>query len=146
MHTTIEQVLALASSNLLLNKPTLLGSCNEEEARFPANSGLIRPIRLRVGDVMAGRPNLISNPGQDHEALLKERGLNDGEVEVLLIDLALPDGSGIDLIREASAKRPELKIIVYVDSRHLEMVSWLAWVSPQRLVKITADSADIPHS
>jgi len=32
--------------------------------------------------------------------------------EVLLIDLALPDGSGVDLIREASAQTPALKIIV----------------------------------
>ena len=40
------------------------------------------------------------------------RALLSAPMEVLLIDLALPDGSGIDLIREASAKRPELKIIV----------------------------------
>ena len=40
------------------------------------------------------------------------RSLLSVPMEVLLIDLALPDGSGIDLIREASTKRPELKIIV----------------------------------
>lgn len=35
-----------------------------------------------------------------------------GKLDVLLIDLALPDGSGIDLIREAQRLRPEVKTIV----------------------------------
>lgn len=33
-------------------------------------------------------------------------------LDVLLIDLALPDGNGVDLIREASVSQPALKIIV----------------------------------
>ncbi len=40
------------------------------------------------------------------------RALLDAPIDILLIDLALPDGNGIDLIREAAAKRPELRIIV----------------------------------
>lgn len=42
----------------------------------------------------AGRALLASNP------------------DVLLIDLALPDGNGVDLIRQARAEHPEIKIIV----------------------------------
>lgn len=46
------------------------------------------------------------------ETLSAGRALLGDGVDVLLIDLALPDGSGVDLIREARAKLPAIKIIV----------------------------------
>lgn len=46
------------------------------------------------------------------DTLAAGRALLGGGVDVLLIDLALPDGNGVDLIREARAKLPTIKIIV----------------------------------
>lgn len=46
------------------------------------------------------------------DCLAAGRTLITGPLDVLLIDLALPDGSGIDLIREARAAKAPLKIIV----------------------------------
>jgi DNA-binding NarL/FixJ family response regulator len=40
------------------------------------------------------------------------RTLLQGDLDVLLIDLALPDGNGVDLIREARERLPQIKIIV----------------------------------
>ena len=40
------------------------------------------------------------------------RAVNDGPVDVLLVDLGLPDGSGIDVIRAAHAKWPSCAIMV----------------------------------
>lgn len=39
-------------------------------------------------------------------------GLAAGPADVLLLDLGLPDGDGIDFIREATALRPGLRVIV----------------------------------
>jgi DNA-binding NarL/FixJ family response regulator len=46
------------------------------------------------------------------DGLARGRGLLNRNIDVLLIDLALPDGSGIDLIREIDAHRGKIKIIV----------------------------------
>jgi DNA-binding NarL/FixJ family response regulator len=46
------------------------------------------------------------------DTLAAGRALVAGEPDVLLIDLALPDGNGVDLIREARAQWPCIKIIV----------------------------------
>lgn len=46
------------------------------------------------------------------DCLTAGRALLAQSPDVLLIDLALPDGSGIDLIREARARTPAIKIIV----------------------------------
>lgn len=46
------------------------------------------------------------------DCLAAGRALIAEPLDVLLIDLALPDGSGIDLIREARAAKAPLKIIV----------------------------------
>jgi DNA-binding NarL/FixJ family response regulator len=46
------------------------------------------------------------------ETLAAGRALMAGAPDVLLIDLALPDGNGVDLIREARARLPGIKIIV----------------------------------
>jgi DNA-binding NarL/FixJ family response regulator len=46
------------------------------------------------------------------ETLAAGLALMAGAPDVLLIDLALPDGNGVDLIREARARLPGIKIIV----------------------------------
>jgi DNA-binding NarL/FixJ family response regulator len=46
------------------------------------------------------------------DSLTTGRALLEGAPDVLLVDLALPDGNGADLIREARARLPDLKIIV----------------------------------
>lgn len=46
------------------------------------------------------------------ETLAAGRALLAPGVDVLLIDLALPDGNGVDLIREARERLPAIKIIV----------------------------------
>lgn len=46
------------------------------------------------------------------ETLSAGRALLASNPDVLLIDLALPDGNGVDLIRQARAEHPEIKIIV----------------------------------
>lgn len=46
------------------------------------------------------------------DTLASGRALLQDAPDVLLIDLALPDGNGVDLIREARASRPDIKIIV----------------------------------
>lgn len=63
---------------------------------------LVRAIELTGDLVIEGAADSVA----DGRALLA-RG-----VDVLLVDLALPDGSGIELIREASALAPAPKIIV----------------------------------
>lgn len=54
------------------------------------------------------------------DSLAAGRLLIEPGVDVLLIDLALPDGNGVELIREARARLPDIKIIVvsiFGDSR-----------------------------
>lgn len=46
------------------------------------------------------------------DGIARGRDLLTQAIDVLLIDLALPDGSGIDLIRETSARDPKIRIIV----------------------------------
>ena len=54
--------------------------------------------------------------------LAEARVLLDLSPDVLLVDLQLPDGNGIDLIREASRRLPDCEAVVvtiFGDERHL---------------------------
>jgi|688.fasta_scaffold407536_2 DNA-binding NarL/FixJ family response regulator len=93
-----------------------------------------KPIHVfLVEDESEAREGLISIIDQDERlkvcgsaASLKEarRWISDGRhnVDVLLVDLGLPDGSGLDLISECCDLRPEAMIIVmtmFADERHV---------------------------
>lgn len=78
------------------------------------------PTRKRLEGVVAGLPELelLRSTGSAVEA----RGALREAPDVMLVDLGLPDGSGVDLIREAQRISPRTRamvITVLVDERHV---------------------------
>lgn len=78
------------------------------------------PTRKRLEGVVAGLPELqlLSSTGSAQEA---RRALREAP-DVMLVDLGLPDGSGVDLIREAQRISPRTRamvITVFVDEQHV---------------------------
>ena len=78
------------------------------------------PTRKRLEAVVNGIPSLslMASTGSASGARTALRGKPD----VLLVDLGLPDGSGVDVIREAQRVSPDtraLVITVFVDERHV---------------------------
>ncbi len=81
-----------------------------------------RPIRVAVVEDDPGFLSLITETVQSQSdlqltaaaATLAEgmSWLAHAEMDVLLVDLGLPDGSGIEMIRQASALRPECEVLV----------------------------------
>jgi DNA-binding NarL/FixJ family response regulator len=76
---------------------------------------------LVVDDDDAFRETVCAAIERDHSLVLAEQVSNvesareaiaRGEFDVALIDLGLPDGNGIDLIREIAATRPEADVMV----------------------------------
>lgn len=63
---------------------------------------LVRVVTQADGLDMAGSADMLT----------AGRALLDGAPDVLLIDLALPDGNGVELIREARERLTNIKIIV----------------------------------
>lgn len=47
-------------------------------------------------------------------------GMLDGAIEIAVIDLGLPDGSGADLIEELSEAEPDVPVLVLTESRNQE--------------------------
>jgi DNA-binding NarL/FixJ family response regulator len=78
------------------------------------------PTRKRLEAVVTGLPSLelLGSTASASEARTALRGKPD----VLLVDLGLPDGSGVDVIREAQRVSPGTRamvITVFVDERHV---------------------------
>ncbi|NKN39493.1 response regulator transcription factor [Agrobacterium sp. a22-2] len=68
------------------------------------------PIRWRVCDALRQAPEFVVS---EAATLAEARSLlNDNPNRVLLTDIRLPDGTGIDLIREVRRKQPETEIMV----------------------------------
>ncbi len=70
-----------------------------------------KPTRERLAAIIAEHPNLRLLAEADCCASARQL-LNDHSPDVLLADLGLPDGSGIDIVREAQQKSPEMETMV----------------------------------
>lgn len=78
------------------------------------------PTRMRLEAVVRNVPSL-SLMGSTGSASEARTALRD-KPDVLLVDLGLPDGSGVDVIREAQRVSPGTRamvITVFVDERHV---------------------------
>ena len=85
------------------------------EDEYTAREGLIHSIRQDERLYVAGSAGTLSEA---------RRWISDGRhsLDVLLVDLGLPDGSGLDLISELCELRPEAAIMVmtmFADERHV---------------------------
>lgn len=79
--------------------------------------------RLRLCEVIR-RDERLQLAGEANQLASAKRWLADGRrgLDVLLVDLGLPDGSGLELISECSRLRPEVAILVmtmFGDERHV---------------------------
>lgn len=65
----------------------------------------------RVGNALArsGNARMVANPGTVHDALKVLEGITP---DVLLVDIGLPDASGIEVIRHAAGRFPDCDILV----------------------------------
>lgn len=69
-------------------------------------------MREMIGEFLATREELtVSGTAATAQAAFRELG--DLDVEVVLVDTALPDMSGIELVRELLARRPETRCLMY---------------------------------
>jgi two-component system KDP operon response regulator KdpE len=83
--------------------PTILHVEDEE-----LNRALLRAMLSRSSDARLTGAKL-----EEATTLARAREiLRDADVDLVLMDVRLPDGSGLDLVREIKADRPELGIVV----------------------------------
>lgn len=109
-------------------------SSNDTPERKTATLDEQQPVRVFVvEDERSARQRLCESISTDRRLHLSghsdcyslaRRWLADGrhQVDVLLVDLGLPDGSGVDLIGECTQLRPEVAIMVmtlFGDERHV---------------------------
>ena len=68
-------------------------------------------VRDGIVRIVDSEPDLTVT-GQAGSAAEGRALLNTGEADVLVVDVTMPDGSGLDLIREARAAYPNMGILV----------------------------------
>ena len=84
-------------------RPTILHVEDEE-----LNRALLRAVLARSSD-----PRLTGATIEEARTLARARELlRDRDVDLVLMDVRLPDGSGLDLVREIKADRPDLGVVV----------------------------------
>jgi two-component system KDP operon response regulator KdpE len=85
------------------DRPTILHVEDEE-----LNRALLRAVLARSSD-----PRLNGATIEEARTLARARELlRDRDVDLVLMDVRLPDGSGLDLVREIKADRPDLGVVV----------------------------------
>lgn len=74
-------------------------------------------VREGLRRILAADPafTVVGEAGDGHEVMTAVRG---GGFDVLLLDLSMPGRSGIDLVKQVKAERPELRVLVL--SMHAE--------------------------
>lgn len=72
------------------------------------NRALLRAMLSRASD-----PRLTAATLEEARTLAEARqALQKHNVDLVLLDVRLPDGSGLDLVREIKAERPDLGVVV----------------------------------
>ena len=78
-------------------------------------------FRRRFAQIVESEPSMrlagVASNRREAQALIEKE-----DFDVLLIDLGLPDGNGIDLIKQVSQSRPEADIMVvtvFGDEQHV---------------------------
>jgi len=97
---------------------------SDDRTRVSNNSG--KSLRILVvedhGDTLQALSRLLTHFG--HEISVAEGAQNAQEIidskefDVVLCDIALPDGNGYDLIAEAKRKRPVKAVAIWHRGRH----------------------------
>jgi DNA-binding NarL/FixJ family response regulator len=74
-------------------------------------------VREGLRRILAADPafTVVGEAGDSHEVMTAVRG---GGFDVLLLDLSMPGRSGIDLVKQVKAERPDLRVLVL--SMHAE--------------------------
>jgi CheY-like chemotaxis protein len=74
----------------------------------PLNRSLFRAVIERAND-----PRIRSAVVEEAADLGQARAyLGDNDVDIVLLDVRLPDGNGLDLVREIKAREPGLTVVV----------------------------------
>lgn len=77
-------------------------------------------ILATLSDILQDEGHLVSTAetGEKGLKIIRETGSTDKEIEVLLLDVKLPDCNGIDLLKQIKSEFPKIEVIMNIRARH----------------------------